>query len=266
MRAEERRSQIIRLLEQHGSVRVEALAERFGVSQVTIRKDLAELEARGLLQRTHGGATYTHKSLFNPSFREKLYLRQAEKRAIARAALEHIDEGDSVILDAGTTTLLLARLMKARFRSLYVITNSVPVTLELADTRWEILLAGGQVRPHSLALIGPATVRTLEDYHVDKAFLGATGASLEKGYTTPNPTEAEAKRAMLRAAERVFVLADSSKLGHATLARFAALEEVHHLITDTRAPAGFLEALRARGLEYTLAETAPSASKREVTV
>lgn len=252
MKTEERRSQIIELLEQKGSVWVEDLVARFGVSHVTIRKDLTELEARGLLRRTHGGATYAHKSLFNPSFREKLHLQQAEKAAIARLALELIEEGDTLVLDAGTTTLLLARLLKARLSSLYVITNSVPIALELAETGWEILLTGGQVRHHSMALIGPAGVRTLEAYHADKAFMSATGASLHRGYTTPNPYEAEIKRAMIAAVETVYALVDSSKLGQATLASFATLDEVDLLLTDAQAPEGFLRELDKRGLAYQL--------------
>ncbi len=244
MRSEERRSKIIELLEQKGSVLVEDLAALFEVSQVTIRKDLSELEARGLLHRTHGGATYTHKSLFNPSFREKIHLQQAEKQAIAKAALELIEEGD---------TLALVRLMKRAFRSLYIITNSVPIASELSETRWELLLTGGLVRHHSMALIGPAAVRTLEVYHADKAFMCATGVSLQTGYTTPNPYEAQTKQAMLRAADTRYALVDSSKLGRATLASFAALDEIDLLISDEGASKDFLAQLEQRNLPYKLA-------------
>ncbi len=252
MKTEQRRSQIIGLLEQKGSVLVDELSQQFEVSQVTIRKDLSELEGRGLLHRTHGGATYAHKSLFNPSFGEKINLQQAEKRAIAQAALQHIEEGDSVILGAGSTVLTLARLMKNRFRSLYIITNSVPVAIELVDTRWDILLVGGQVRQHSMALIGPAAVRTLEVYHADKAFIGATGVSIDKGYTTPNPYMSDIIKAMIQAVDTVYALVDSSKLGHTTLASFASLNEVHHLITDSAAPKEFLQGLERLGLDYQL--------------
>ncbi|MBO1436980.1 DeoR/GlpR family DNA-binding transcription regulator [Meiothermus sp. CFH 77666] len=247
MKAEQRRSQIITLLEQKGSVLVDDLVERFGVSHVTIRKDLTELEARGLLHRTHGGATYTHKSLFNPSFREKVNLQQAEKQAIVQAALAYIEEADTLILDSGSTTLLLARLLKRHFRSLYIITNSIPIASELADTQWEILLTGGQLRHHSMALIGPAAVRILEAYHADKAFMCATGVSIGKGYTTPNPYEAQTKQAMLKAADTAIALVDSSKLGRATLASFAALSEVGLLITDTGAPPEFMAELERHG-------------------
>jgi DeoR family transcriptional regulator of aga operon/DeoR family fructose operon transcriptional repressor len=253
MRAEERRSQIIELLERQGSVLVDDLVMLFAVSHVTIRKDLSELEGRSLLHRTHGGATFAHKSLFNPSFHEKVHLQQEQKQAIAQAALNHIEEGDTLVLDAGTTTLTLARLIKRRYRSLFILTNSVPIATELVDTGWEILLIGGQVRHHSMALIGPAAVRTLEVYHADKAFISATGVSVKRGYTTPNPLEAETKRAMIAAVDKVIGVVDSSKLGQATLATFARLEEVNLLITDTGIPAELLEHLQQHHLVVELA-------------
>ncbi len=251
--SEHRRREIIELLEAERRVRVEDLAKRFDVSEVTIRKDLAELEARGLLQRIHGGAAPVHKSRFNPSFLEKLELHAAEKRAIARAALEHIQEGDAIILDAGSTTLALARAMLGRFRHLTIITSSVPIALELAHTGWDLILTGGQVREHSLALIGPTAVSALAGFHVDKAFLGATGVTLHDGYSTPNPLDAQLKQAMLRAADEGYVLTDSSKLGHGVLANYARLEEIKLLITDANAPADFIAALQRRGIAYKLA-------------
>jgi DeoR/GlpR family transcriptional regulator of sugar metabolism len=256
MTTEQRRSRIIELLERHGSVLVEALSQQFSVSLVTIRKDLSELEARGLLHRTHGGATWAHRSLFNPSFREKVYLQQAEKQAIARAAVELIEEGDSIILDAGSTTQTLARVMKKRFRSVYVVTNSAPIALELSETGWDILLLGGQVRHHSMALIGPATVRALETYHVDKAFVSATGVSLRSGFTTPNDLEAHTKRAMIAAADSTIAVVDSSKLGRSTLASFAALSDVGTLVTDWNMEPETLEALTRAGLQITVARGA----------
>jgi len=220
---------------------------------VTIRKDLAELEARGLLQRVYGGAVPTHKSRYNPSFLEKVSLHAAEKWAIARAAVQHICEGDAVILDAGSTTLALARAMRDQFRHLTVITSSVPIAVELAHVGWDLILVGGQVRAHSLALIGPVAVNALADFHADKAFLGATGVTLQDGYSTPNPLDAQLKRAMLRAAKESYVLTDSSKLGHGALANYARLEEIKLLITDNNAPASFINALQKRGIAHQLA-------------
>ncbi len=254
MTAEERRARILELLDARDLVRVEELAERFGVSEVTIRKDLAVLEAEGQVRRVHGGAIRWPRARFNPSFEEKIHQRVEAKEAIATEALGRIEEHDALILDAGTTTLALARLLKNSFQNLFIITNSLPIALELSGSSFDLLLTGGTVRHHSGALIGPAAVATLEAYNADKVFLGATGVHLERGFTTPNPIEAETKSAMLKAASERYVLADASKLGKATLARFAKLEEVTELITDAEAPAPALERLRSKGLAVTVAK------------
>jgi DeoR/GlpR family transcriptional regulator of sugar metabolism len=255
LRTDQRRTAILELLERTSTVQVEELARQFAVSLVTIRKDLTDLEQRGLLRRTHGGATPAHKALFNPSFIEKLHVRDAQKDGIAQAALEFIENGDTLILDAGSSTLQLARKLRARFQSLFVMTNSMPIALELSDSPFEVLVLGGQMRHHSMALIGPASAVVLGAYHADKAFIGATGVSLAQGYTTPNPFEAQTKTAMVRASDRVFALVDSSKLGRATLASFAPLDDIEVLITDAQAPQDFLQGLETRGLAFVLAES-----------
>ncbi|MFN3265985.1 MAG: DeoR/GlpR family DNA-binding transcription regulator [Deinococcales bacterium] len=254
MNSQERRSQIIVLLEQQGSVLVEQLAPHFGVSQVTIRKDLSELEERGLLQRTHGGAIYAHKSLYNPSFGEKINFQKAQKKAIALAALSYISEGDSVILGAGSTVLALARALKNHFRRLLVITNSIPVAIELAETTWTVILTGGEVRQHSMALIGADAVRSLAPYHADKVFFGATGVSLRAGYTTPNAEMSNITRVMLESAATAFALVDSSKLGQTTLVQFATLADAKTLITDAAVSQEFLSAIQEQGHHIVVAQ------------
>lgn len=255
MTAEARRRKILLSLEETGSVRVEDLSGRFSVSQVTIRKDLTELEEQGLLQRTYGGAVFSHRSRFNISFMEKVNLQAGQKEAIARAALEYIHEGDTIILDAGSTTLSLASALVGKFQSLYVLTSSVPAALELSRAGYELLLVGGQVRNHSLALIGPTAVRTLESYHADRAFLGSSGTTIAHGHSTPNPLDAEVKRAMIRSADEAYVLTDASKFGHACLATYARLDEVALIITDPGIPPHFLEAFAERGVPCRQAES-----------
>jgi DeoR/GlpR family transcriptional regulator of sugar metabolism len=248
MTAAARHRRILQLLENEGDVKVDELSERFEVSQVTIRKDLTELEEQGLLQRTYGGAVYSHRSRFNVSFLEKLQLEAPRKDAIAQLALNYIHEGDTIVLDAGSTTLSLARALQGKLRSLYVISNSVPAALELSRAGYEILLIGGQVRNHSLALIGPVAVKTLESLHADRAFLGTSGITLSHGHSTPNPLDAEVKQAMMRSADETYVLTDSSKFGHACLASFASLSEVHLTLTDPGIPPEFREAFEKRGI------------------
>jgi DeoR/GlpR family transcriptional regulator of sugar metabolism len=248
MTAAARHRRILQLLENEGNVKVDELSERFEVSQVTIRKDLTELEEQGLLQRTYGGAVYSHRSRFNVSFLEKLQIEAPRKDAIAQLALNYIHEGDTIVLDAGSTTLSLARALQGRLHSLYVITNSVPAALELSRAGYEILLIGGQVRNHSLALMGPAAVKTLESFHADRAFLGTSGITLSHGYSTPNPLDAEVKQAMMCSADETYVLTDSSKFGHACLASFAKLSEVHLTLTDSGIPPEFCDAFVKRGI------------------
>jgi DeoR/GlpR family transcriptional regulator of sugar metabolism len=247
--SEERRKTILRTVEADGRVRVEELSAQFGVSEVTIRKDLADLEARGLLQRTHGGAVLLQRNALNPSFEEKAQMNGAAKQAIAELAAAQIAEGDSLVLDAGTSTLALARVIRARFERLTVITSSIPIALELSGSNFDVLLLGGQVRQHSLAIIGPAAVDMMLAHHVSKAFVGATGVTLN-GYSTPNVNDADLKRAMIASCDTAFVLTDASKIGRATLARYARLEDVDLLITDGDAPQDFLRALDARGTRY----------------
>src|SRR6202047_4679847 len=253
MTAEARRRKILQLLEEAGTVKVEELSDRFMVSQVTIRKDLSDLEQQGLLQRTYGGAVFSHRSRFNISFIEKVNLQAAQKEAIARTALEYIHEGDTIILDAGSTTLSLASALVGKFQSLYVITSSVPAALELARAGYELLLVGGQVRNYSLALIGAAAVCPLESYHADRAFLGSSGTTIAHGHSTPNPLDAEVKRAMIRCADEAYVLTDASKFGHAWLATYARLDEVALHITDPDIPVNFGKTFGERGIPYRLA-------------
>lgn len=244
VKAQSRRSRIIDLLERQRNLSVEALSDAFGVSDVTIRKDLQHLEDRGFLRRIHGGAVYTPRTLYDPSFNEKAHLRVEAKRAVAQAAFAELHTGESVILDGGSTTLALARIIRRSRKRVVVLTNSIPVALELADSSLEVLLLGGQFQHHSLAMTGPAAVATLRNYHADVAFLGATGVDVAHGYTTPNAIEAETKAAMVAAASRAYVLVDASKLRRVTLAKFAELGGVDGLITDAEAPAEFVDQVR----------------------
>src|SRR6202047_3887752 len=249
MKAEPRREQILKLLEKTGVLSVGELADRFALSVVTIRKDLDDLASEGLLQRTFGGAVFSNRSLFNSSFRESARQHGQQKHAIANAALEYIQDGDTVILDAGTTTFALAQLLKEQVKSAFIITCSVPATLELSSAGYDILLLGGMVRNKSLALLGRETLTILERYRADKAFLGSSGFTPERGHSTPNPEDAQIKEAIMRAADESYVLVDSSKCGHDCLTSFARLRDITLTITDSglsRPKARTLEAAGAK--------------------
>jgi DeoR/GlpR family transcriptional regulator of sugar metabolism len=251
---EPRRKQILNLLEETGTLNVSELAGRFGVSVVTIRKDLDDLEAEGLLQRTFGGAVFSHRSRFNRSFLERAQQHRQEKLAIAAAALDYINDGDTIILDAGTTTLALAQLLKEQVRAAFVITCSVPAALEVSSAGYDILLLGGMIRNKSLALLGRETLAIIERYRADKTFLGSTGFTAERGHSTPNPDDAQVKEALMRIADETYVLVDSSKYGHNCLTSFARLRDVDLTITDSHLRRGQAKKLEAAGARLRIAD------------
>jgi DeoR/GlpR family transcriptional regulator of sugar metabolism len=254
-----RRQQILNILEETGTLNVTELADRFGVSLVTIRKDLDDLGAEGLLERTFGGAVFSHRSRFNISFLRRAQEHRREKLAIATAALEYIKDGDTIILDAGTTTLALAQLLRQQVKSVFVITCSVPAALELSSGGYDILLLGGMVRNKSLALLGRETLRIIERYRADKALLGSTGFTAEMGHSTPNPDDAQIKEALIRIADETYVLVDSSKYGHNCLTSFVQLRDVRLTITDNRLPRSEAKTLQAAGAKLRIAEAVDKA-------
>jgi DeoR/GlpR family transcriptional regulator of sugar metabolism len=258
-RTDPRRQQILNILEETGSLNVTELADRFGVSLPTIRKDLDDLGAEGLLERTFGGAVFTHRSRFNRSLLQRTQEHRQEKLAIAATALEYIKDGDTIILDSGTTTLALAQLLKVQIKSVFVITCSVLAALELSSGGYDILLLGGMVRNKSLALHGRETLRIIERYRADKAFLGSTGFSTEMGHSTPDPDDAQIKEALMRIADETYVLVDSSKYGHNCLTSFVQLRDVHLTITDNRLPRAKAKTLEAVGAKLRIAEVVDKA-------
>jgi len=244
----ERRRKIIDILESDDRAQVGDLAERFGVSESTIRRDLQILSENGVVERTHGGVL--PPSRFEPSFGQKETENRAQKRAIARYAARLVEPGHTVFLDGGTTTLELARALRAR-NDISVASNSVPIAVELANHP-RLILTGGTVKESTLALVGPIAERSIEQMHVDIAFIGMNGVSSTAGFTTPTLEEAATKARMIRAGRVAVVLADSSKLGLVTFAHVAQLDEVDLLVTDEAASASEIEDLRSAGLEVRL--------------
>jgi DeoR family transcriptional regulator, fructose operon transcriptional repressor len=252
---EERQHAIATLVAERGRVSVAAVAEQFGVTTETVRRDLAVLERAGTLRRVHGGAVPTGAlTLVEPGLGERHGTRTEQKRKIAAAALDLLPGKDgSLILDGGSTTAALAEVFPAE-RRLYVATNSVPIASRLAGLPGVALhVLGGRVRGVTQTAVGDSTVRALADLRADVVFLGANGISSGHGFSTPDEAEAATKRAMTQAAQRVVVLADSSKLGREHLVRFAGLEDVDVLVTDADADHASVAELEAAGLEVVLA-------------
>jgi DeoR family transcriptional regulator of aga operon len=249
---EERRRAVLDLINRDGRVLVKDLAQRFGTSQVTIRKDLEVLHSRGAVYRTHGGALPVRTgALLDPSLREKEKLRRKEKMRIGEAAARLVKEGQSVVLDSGTTTTMIARALRD-FRNLTVITNAVNIAAELAGTAIQVILTGGILRENSFSLVGPLAEETLRRLSADILFLGVDGFDVRFGLTTPNLLEAKVNRVMMEIARRTVVVCDSSKFGRRSLSSIAPTSAVHQTITDSRIPKADLRALEEAGIEVTL--------------
>jgi DeoR family transcriptional regulator, aga operon transcriptional repressor len=252
MLIDERRRHILSLIQGHGRVVVGELSGSLGISQITIRKDLEFLQAKGLIQRTHGGALRLQSgALFDPSIQEKQKQHSHEKHRIAAAATEMIEEGQCVMLDSGTTTTAIAQALK-RFSQLTVITNAVNIVMELSSTNLEVILIGGSLRKNSFSLVGPLAEDVLEEMHADVLFLGVDGFDAEIGLTTPNFLESRVNRAMVKAARRVVAVCDSTKFGRRSLSRIVPPSAIHCVITDKGLPRATEEALRAQNIEVVL--------------
>ncbi len=229
----ERRRRIIERLQQDGRVDVTELAESFEVTTETIRRDLIELQRERLVRRVHGGAVPWRGTMLVPRLEVRESHNVEHKRRIARAALEEVPERGSLIIDSGSTTLQLADLLD-RDRDLTVITNSVPVIRSLALTdRPEVVVLGGLLKRLSQAMVDETSIELLRDITVDVLFIGCDAMSPERGFTVPYRPEVAIKRAMMASARRVVMMFDHSKVGNEQLFRFATIDEVDTIITDT---------------------------------
>jgi DeoR family fructose operon transcriptional repressor len=248
---DERHAEVLRLLDAERRVESAQLAGLFRVSAECVRKDLAQLEARGLLRRVHGGAVPAASSRTEPDVADRVDNPDA-KYAIARHALRYVTDGATLLLDAGSTTLRLAEILPTA-AELVVYTNAVPVATALLRKGITTVLLGGRIRQPTMAAVGALTAEALAAVNVDVAFLGTNALSLERGLTTPDPEEAAVKRHMLAAAGQRVFLVDSSKFGGHSQARHAKLSDVDVLITDDGADAGLRRQLRAAGVTVEVA-------------
>jgi DeoR/GlpR family transcriptional regulator of sugar metabolism len=249
--ATERWARLRALIRANRVVRVEELTDALGVSAATIRRDLEELERLGELRRVHGGAVSLGDRLVEPLFDEKATIRPREKQAIAAAAVAYINPNDTIYLDGGSTVLELARLLFER-EDVTVVTNSLRAAYELAGSGPRVILVGGELRRLSQTFVGPLTRLMLEGLHLQKAFMGTIGLTID-GPTTTDPNEAYTKALVCGRADAVYLLADSSKLGKVALAQAGALQQITTLITDHGAEAVLLDAFRERGVDVIVA-------------
>jgi len=251
----ERHRVILEVLRERQAARVSLLAETLGVSEVTIRRDLEDLERRGLLERTHGGAITTHRMRSEPSYFEAAARNPGEKKAIGAVAAGLANPGETIFLNGGTTTLEVFRHLRAP--GLRIVTNHVGAALESADRDVELLLVGGTYRPPSNSCVGGFAVAMLRRVFAARAFVGVEGLSLRSGLTTPTAPEAEVARAMIEQTRGdVIVVADSTKVG--TIADFsiAPLRSVAALVTDAGVDDGYRRELESAGMRVIVADGA----------
>lgn len=243
-----------------GEVTFADLADEFGVSEMTIRRDLESLEADGLARRVRGGAISVVSRSYEPPLTVRAATASAAKSAIGAAAAALINDGDTVVLDVGTTTLALARALHGR-RGLTVVTASLPIAIELGnDPDVRVLVTGGQVRAGELSLTGGMAEDAFGSLNCDLAFIGVAGVCATPGLTEYNPDDARVKRAALGAARRAVVLADSSKLGRVAFATIAPLSAIDALVTEAHGERAALGDIAAAGVQVISAKLDEDAS------
>ncbi len=230
MIVEERRQKVLELVNERGYVALAELAKTLNASESTIRRDLDYWDQHGLVKRTHGGAMFRADAQEMPPLEDRTAREIDEKRQIALAAAQRIQNGDSVLIDGGTTTLELARLLVDR--PLQIVTNSLPIAQLFASSReTDLVILGGYVYPRTGVALGPLTIRMLEDIHVHQAIMGVGGITTD-GLFNSNLLLVETERAMMRAADEVVVLADHTKIGQKALAFLCGLTDIDTLVVD----------------------------------
>ncbi|MBN1394631.1 MAG: DeoR/GlpR transcriptional regulator [Pirellulales bacterium] len=253
MLVEERRNRLLEMVRLRRFASLPELAEQLNVSESTIRRDLDHLENKGEARRIHGGVLYTGSSPKLPHFDVQQTAEWDKKRAIALAAEKLIENGDTILLDGGSTTYELARLLVGR--PLHVVTTSLPTANLLASNPGsDLVLIGGNICPRSGVARGPYADRMLSDVRVRKTIFSVAGIR-ESGFFNNDLMLVETERAMMRAADEVIVVADSTKFGRQSLTHLCPLGEVQHLVVDDGITPEWQDKVRAAGVDLIVAES-----------
>jgi len=253
MISDQRHQTIINLLEDLGAITVSDLVKEFKVSEMTIRRDLDVLENQGLLRRVHGGAVSRRGRSYEPPFMLRTSENLENKIRISQAAASLIQNGDSITLDVGTTTLEIARHLQNK-QDLTVITPSLQIANELINHPGiRLILTGGILRIGELSMVGHLAERIFEDFFVDKLFLGAGAVDIKTGVSEFNIEDALVKRAMVKSAKSVVLVADSSKFNQVAFTSIVPLSDIHTIITDKELDPHLSAQIQAKGIELILA-------------
>ncbi|HEU5116453.1 MAG TPA: DeoR/GlpR family DNA-binding transcription regulator [Isosphaeraceae bacterium] len=251
MLAEARRKQLLDLVSQRGFATLEDLVEVLGVSESTVRRDLEALDQAGSVRRTHGGAVFAGDVRAMPAFEDRTAAASREKRAIGHSAAALVSDGDTVLLDGGTTTLEVARALVGR--PIQVVTNSLPIAQLLAPHKdTDLILIGGYVYPRTGVAMGPIAIASLEGIRVHKVVMGA-GGIVQDGVYNSNSLLVETEKQMMRCGQEVVLVADHSKFGRLTLSKLCGLDEIQHLVVDPGASEADLRMVQENGVMVHLA-------------
>ncbi len=248
----DRQLAILAILQRDRTAEVARLSAELGASKVTVRRDLLQLERQGLVRTTRGGALLNQGATYEPDYLVKIGQEREEKERIARAAVAMTEPGDTILLDAGTTTAAIAHALIG-LKGVTVISNSLTVANALTRHRGtHFIMIGGVFRDLSQAFVGPQAEDSLRNIRVDRAFVATEAIDAERGLQVPDDRDASIKRAMLQCGRQIVVVADHTKFGLQRLYTFAPWSAVHHLITGHEAPSAALDAVRQHGVAVTV--------------
>lgn len=259
MLSEQRYKEIMQLLADEGSVKACTLCKVLSTSRETVRRDLEYLEEKGMLKRIHGGATLPDSQIDGKytytSFKQRKHEHSASKKAVAQEAVKYISEGQAIALDSGTTSLELARIIKNKFHSLTVVTNSLTIANELADASGiTLILTGGIYNVEEEAFLSDMATLILSRISIDILFLTTCGISVERGITYQRTDDIVIQSRLMDASDKTIVIADSSKIGMNSLVRMCGIEQVSMIITDSHVPAERVETLEQAGIKVVISK------------
>ena len=248
LKLDDRRDRIMEILNRTGKVRVAELSQTFGTSEVTIRNDLSELEKNGYLERIPGGAVQTMRNYYNMDLQQRKNENMQEKQSIASAVVLLVNDGDTIFINAGTTTYFTALELKT-FKNLKIITNSIAVAMELTNIPYyHVQLLGGSINPQYSFTYGDLALKELSKFKADKVILSVDGVCPQSGLTTYHAEEAELSKAMIERSRTTIVVADYTKIGHESFLRIADVSAASYLVTNKRADSSMLDDIKDLGI------------------
>jgi len=246
---EERLEKILKIVSEKDRLTVKEASVLLGVSNDTVRRDIIKLVKNNLVMRTHGGIVSKNNILFDPALEERVIEHKEEKELIATQASSMINDSEVIILNAGTTTERITKYL-SNVKNLIILTNALNIAINtIRYSNIETIIIGGNVRKGNLSIIGPDSINMIKNYRAEKLFIGISSISIERGLMTPNRMEAEINSELLKIANKVIVVTDSSKIGRMSLYSFGTIDDIDAIITDKNADKEFLAELKNRNKE-----------------